>query len=85
MASTEPRLLGTETIAALRNMGVGCTLVGLSANDLESDFKAAGADYFLLKPLPFEKNALERALELVTSRIRGGRSSNGSDARVPAV
>ena len=70
MASTEPQLLGTETIAHLRSHGVDCTICGLSANDMEKEFTDAGADYFMLKPLPFERSVLEAALLRVTGRIR---------------
>eukprot|EP00977_Amphora_coffeiformis_P002113 scaffold407_cov168-Amphora_coffeaeformis.AAC.9 len=70
MASTEPQLLGTETIAYMRSRGVDCTICGLSANDMEKEFSEAGADYFMLKPLPFERPVLEAALLRVTGRIR---------------
>lgn len=64
------QLLGTETVAKLRHGGIDCTLCGLSANDMEHEFYAAGADFFILKPLPFEKTELERELVRITSRIR---------------
>jgi CheY-like chemotaxis protein len=51
MSTSEPQLLGTETVASLRASGSTSTLCGLSANDLEKEFLDAGADYFLLKPL----------------------------------
>lgn len=70
MASTEPRLLGTETIVALRSRGVDCTICGLSANDMEREFVEAGADKFMLKPLPFERHALETQLLRITDRTR---------------
>jgi CheY-like chemotaxis protein len=58
MASVEKQLLGTETVATLREKGITCTICGLSANDKENDFLSAGADAFLFKPFPCEKNAL---------------------------
>lgn len=75
MASTEPRLLGTETVIAMRSLGIGSVICGLSANDMETDFMAAGADYFILKPLPCEKEVLEEELLRIvatSSRIRRG-------------
>ena len=62
MASVEKTLLGTETVAALRNNGVDCRICGLSANDKEEDFYEAGADAFMFKPFPCESEALRRAL-----------------------
>lgn len=65
-----PRLLGTETVAALRQHGIDCTLCGLSANDMSKEFVENGADYFVLKPLPCEPKALEKELFRITGRIR---------------
>ena len=70
MASFERQLLGTETVRALRANGVESLICGLSANDKEQDFKEAGADAFLFKPFPCEKDALSRELSRVL-RIRG--------------
>lgn len=83
MTSTEPQLLGTETIADMRSRGVDCTICGLSANDMEKEFTEAGADYFMLKPLPFERPVLKAALLRVTSRTRteGNIQLNGATRR----
>jgi len=62
MASTEKQLLGTETVRALRTKGVTSTICGLSANHMENEFLSAGADWFLLKPIPCKKEDLEREL-----------------------
>jgi CheY-like chemotaxis protein len=61
MSSTEKALRGTETIQAIRERGIDCTIVGLSANDLGDDFLKAGADCFVLKPIP-HGNDLKRML-----------------------
>lgn len=45
-------LLGTDTIAALRRMGVQSLIVGCSGNDIENEFLEAGADLCWQKPLP---------------------------------
>ncbi|KAL3909884.1 MAG: hypothetical protein SGILL_007910, partial [Bacillariaceae sp.] len=52
MASVEKQLLGSETVSELRAKGVDCKICGLSANDKEDEFKHAGADAFLFKPIP---------------------------------
>jgi hypothetical protein len=43
----------------LRAKGVDCQICGLSANDMEDSFLYAGADCFVLKPFPCQKDALE--------------------------
>ena len=68
MASVEKQLLGTETVSALRAKGVQSRICGLSANDTKTSFLSAGADFFMLKPFPTNKDALTRELErLLTS------------------
>lgn len=62
MASVQKQLLGSETVAELRNRGVTCRICGLSANDKEAEFVEAGADVFTFKPFPCEKGALRQEL-----------------------
>lgn len=62
MASIEKQLLGTETILEMRALGFEGRLFGLSANDLEAEFIAAGADGFVIKPFPTETDALKHEL-----------------------
>ena len=62
MASIEKQLLGTETILEMRARGCESRLFGLSANDLEAEFIAAGADGFVIKPFPTETDALKLEL-----------------------
>jgi DNA-binding response OmpR family regulator len=70
MASTEKQLLGTETVKELRSRGVKSTICGLSANDMEEAFMGAGADFFILKPFPCSKSALEGVLVRLVSISR---------------
>lgn len=62
MASVEKQLLGTETVRSLRAKGISCIICGLSANDKEEEFLLAGANAFMLKPFPCQKDALKREL-----------------------
>ena len=62
MASIEKQLLGTDTVRELRSKGVQSIICGLSANDLEEQFMDAGANAFMLKPFPCEKEALRTEL-----------------------
>jgi signal transduction histidine kinase/CheY-like chemotaxis protein len=70
MASTEKQLLGTETVRALRAKGFKNSICGLSANDIEQSFMSAGADCFILKPIPCDRNRLEATLDGILSSNR---------------
>ena len=70
MSSAEKQLLGTETVRALRARGVKSRICGLSANDMQNAFLEAGADAFLLKPLPCKPDALQQALVHVLQNDR---------------
>jgi len=58
MASVEKQLLGTETVRAMRSRGVESVICGLSANDMELRFIENGANAFMFKPFPCEKEEL---------------------------
>ena len=62
MASVDKQLLGTETVRQLRSRSIGSIICGLSANDLKDSFLAAGADSFILKPLPCAVDELNPVL-----------------------
>jgi CheY-like chemotaxis protein len=70
MASTQKQLLGTETVRKLRANGFKNKICGLSANDLEQSFMSAGADCFILKPIPCDKSTLEGVLNGIVSSKR---------------
>ena len=52
-------LLGTDVVFAMRRMNVGSLIIGCSGNDLEDEFREAGADAVWKKPLPSNKQILE--------------------------
>mmetsp|Transcript_31479 Transcript_31479/g.75953 ORF Transcript_31479/g.75953 Transcript_31479/m.75953 type:complete len:940 (-) Transcript_31479:221-3040(-) len=62
MASTEKQMLGTETASAMRSRGITSIICGLSANDMRDSFISAGADGFILKPMPCKPQDLQKAL-----------------------
>jgi signal transduction histidine kinase/CheY-like chemotaxis protein len=62
MTSADKKLLGTETVRALRAKGVKSRICGLSANDVEKSFLQSGANHFLIKPFPCAKEPLTREL-----------------------
>jgi signal transduction histidine kinase/CheY-like chemotaxis protein len=70
MASIEKQMLGTETVRALRAKGFENTICGLSANDIEQSFISAGADCFILKPIPCDRSRLEAVLDGILSSDR---------------
>lgn len=43
---------GTDAVLAMRRRDIGSLIIGCSGNDLEQEFKSAGADFFWGKPLP---------------------------------
>ena len=53
---------GDETIKELRDMNIDSLIFGISGNDKINDYKAAGAEGFMQKPLPNQKLFLERIL-----------------------
>ena len=59
--------LGTDIAKALRDRGVTSIICGLSADNIETTFKDAGASFFLMKPLPCEKNELTKQLNRILS------------------
>ncbi|KAG7354541.1 PAS domain containing protein [Nitzschia inconspicua] len=65
MASVEKQLLGTETVSELRAKGITSKICGLSANDKESEFMDAGADFFVFKPMPCDASALASLLHRI--------------------
>lgn len=78
MASVEKQLLGTETVAALRNKGVTSRLCGLSANDKEDEYYQAGADAFMFKPFPCETYELTQALcKILYQNEKGAEQEDG--------
>lgn len=78
MASVEKRLMGTETVVALRAKGIECRICGLSANNMEKQFLQAGADTFLIKPFPCQPNDIKVALRqiLYTDSQHGAESQH---------
>ncbi|CAB9501603.1 respiration control sensor protein ArcB [Seminavis robusta] len=62
MASVTKSLLGTETAQTMRIKGVRSKLIGLSANELRDNFLMAGADEFILKPMPCNPSKLKPLL-----------------------
>lgn len=70
MASIEKQLLGTDTVRAMRSRGIQSIICGLSANDMEQEFLAAGANAFMLKPFPCEKKALTMEIHRILNESK---------------
>ncbi len=45
-------MLGTDAVIAMRSMGICALIIGCSGNDLDQEFRSAGAEFFWGKPLP---------------------------------
>ena len=62
MASVDKSLLGTETVREMRSHGVDAAICGLSANDLDKQFREAGANGFWVKPFPTSEAVVKREI-----------------------
>ncbi|CAB9506982.1 Sensor protein kinase WalK (Fragment) [Seminavis robusta] len=63
MESAGGVMLGTDTVIALRRMGLKCMIIGCSGNDIEKEFEAAGADGCWSKPMPSNSVMLQEIRE----------------------
>jgi signal transduction histidine kinase/CheY-like chemotaxis protein len=68
MTSVDKQLLGTETVRMLRSKGVTTLICGLSANDMEAPFIAAGANTFMIKPFPCKPEPFTQELLRVLNK-----------------
>jgi CheY-like chemotaxis protein len=73
--SLETPMLGTQAVQKLRSLGVCSLICGLSANQMRDEFIEAGADWFLLKPFPCDKELLYKELSKFCS-CRDDRCNN---------
>jgi CheY-like chemotaxis protein/anti-sigma regulatory factor (Ser/Thr protein kinase) len=74
MESTTKQLLGTEVVRVMRDsdlVGDSTTICGLSANEEKERFLSAGANFFLLKPIPCSKEALKDQILRVLRETSG--------------
>jgi CheY-like chemotaxis protein len=62
ISSIDSALTGSQTIKELRRVGCKSLIIGLSANQQQETFLAAGANHFWLKPFPCEASSLRQAL-----------------------
>lgn len=63
-------LLGSDTAKRLRQKGMSSVLCGLSGDDIASTFIDAGADCFIMKPCPCDKDHLRVELKGVLKSAR---------------
>jgi DNA-binding response OmpR family regulator len=57
-----PRVVSLHNRKAPSQIGPVSLSGGLSANDIEADFLAAGADAFMIKPFPGKPDELRQAM-----------------------
>lgn len=79
MTSAEKNLLGTETVRLLRTKGCMSKICGLSANDIEKQFMAAGANAFVMKPFPCKEEPMKQEM----LRILSGKFSADNEDTSP--
>ena len=68
MESAGGVMLGTDTVIALKRLGVGSLIIGCSGNDMEQDFQEVGADYCWKKPLPSNETIIEQLRTILDHR-----------------
>lgn len=69
-SSENKRMLGTDTVPKLRELGAKCCICGLSSNCLKDEFLMVGANSFLLKPFPTNQYILIDALAGILKKRR---------------
>ena len=74
MTSIEKQMLGTETAQIMRARGVNSLICGLSANDVGQQFMESGANAFMHKPFPCQKDAL--SIELLQILAKNKQSTD---------
>ena len=67
MGTDDTQLLGDATVALVRKEGIKSKICGMSANDVEDQFRDSGADGFIFKPLPFRPQPLTGELLRILS------------------
>jgi CheY-like chemotaxis protein len=77
-SSSDSVLLGSQTVQELRRrLGCKSVIVGVSANQQEEAFIAAGANHFWLKPFPCQASSLRQALAGILSNDNSMASIEG--------
>jgi len=61
-------MVGTDVVYAMRRMRIDSIIIGYSGNDLETEFKEAGADWFWKKPMPSNELIIRDLREALTKR-----------------
>ncbi|KAL3940654.1 MAG: hypothetical protein SGARI_000886 [Bacillariaceae sp.] len=66
-------MLGTDVVFAMRRMKIDSVIVGCSGNDMESQFRDAGADWVWQKPMPSNGMIIQDLRSSMT--LRGGQQA----------
>lgn len=61
-------MLGTDVVVEMRSMKMGAIIIGSSGNDLESEFRAAGADFVWRKPIPSNDTIIQQLRSVLLNR-----------------
>jgi signal transduction histidine kinase/CheY-like chemotaxis protein len=70
-------MVGVDVVIAMRRMRINSTIIGCSGNDLEVDFKEAGADLAWQKPIPANETIIRQLRSMLTGS-RGAVLSTGN-------
>jgi CheY-like chemotaxis protein/two-component sensor histidine kinase len=62
-------MVGTDVVYAMRRMHIGSIIIGCSGNDLDIEFKEAGADWVWKKPLPTNSEIVTHLRQALCDRL----------------
>jgi CheY-like chemotaxis protein len=62
-------LLGTDTIIAMKRMGISSLLIGCSGNDMNQEFKEAGAYFAWKNPMPANREIIKQLQDALVITI----------------
>jgi CheY-like chemotaxis protein len=61
-------MVGTDVVYAMRRMRIKSIIIGCSGNDLDEEFREAGADWVWQKPVPSNRTIITRLSDEMLKR-----------------
>jgi CheY-like chemotaxis protein len=61
-------MVGTDVVYAMRRMRINSIIIGCSGNDLDEEFREAGADWVWQKPMPSNRTIITRLSDEMLKR-----------------
>ena len=61
-------MVGTDVVYAMRRMRIESVIIGCSGNDLDKEFREAGADWVWQKPMPSNEEIIQHLRKTMDAR-----------------